>query len=121
VSKAMIGLYYKSAYKGAKLITQIPQDVGVTGTKKIQLLGLLLNNTHYQGIKYGSDFERMYDLPQVEDGRLTPEDTVWEHFDKDSMEFDGVWDPDQRVCLQAEAPKPCTVLGLMVHMNQSNK
>jgi hypothetical protein len=62
------------------------------------------------------DFGHLDGMPLVEDDFELDVDTVWPAYDMDMMEFDGTWDTDSRVCLQASAPRPAAVLGLVVQM-----
>jgi hypothetical protein len=82
---------------------------------------LILANTHSLGLKYGRDFDTMDDLPLVEDGEITPAGTVWESYDKESLEFNGTYGTDERLCLEAQAPRPCTVLAAVISIKTNDK
>ena len=84
-------------------------------------LGLLLANTHAQGLKYGRDFDNMDDLPKIEQGAEVDEDYIWPEYDNEAFAFPGSWDTDSRVCLKASAPRPCTLLALIVGWNTNEK
>jgi hypothetical protein len=89
--------------------------------KRVDHLGLILRNTHYQGLQYGDSATTLDDLPLVEAEQVTPADTVWSTYDQDSVEFNGTYDTDARIHLQANAPRPCTVLAIVVGMNTNEK
>lgn len=107
VSDAVIGLSYMAQYQSTKLKE-------LDKAKRIHHVGLMLASTHYQGLRYGPDFSRLDDLPQVEDGDIVAADTVWEAYHKDVIEFDGSYDVDSRVCLEASAPRAATVLAILL-------
>lgn len=117
VSKACVGLPYSARYKSRKLV----EGGGLTQRKRVDHLGLLLQNTHALGLRYGPDFTTMDDLPMVEKSADVDQDSIWESYDEDSMEFPGEWNTDSRICLEASAPRPCTVLAALVRYNANDK
>ena len=121
VSEAIIGLPYIARFKSTKLAYAAQGGSALTQRKRVDHVGLILRNTHYQGISYGDSFETLDDLPLVEQGQITPSDTVWSEFDADAMELNGTFDNDARLCLQASAPRPCTVLAAVFSMNTNEK
>jgi len=46
---------------------------------------------------------------------------VWESYDQDAVEFPGEYDTDSRICLEANAPRPCTVLAAVLGMQTNDK
>jgi hypothetical protein len=110
VSNAVVGLGYTADYKSSKLGYGAQQGTPLNKKKIIRDLGVIMSNTHYQGLQYGADFDNLNALPLVEDGKITDADTIWANYDKQTFPFDGVWDTDSRLCLRAQAPKPCTLL-----------
>lgn len=112
-----VGLVYEARYKSAKRALSDTGQMLLTERKKIDRLALVLANTHYQGIKYGQNFEtdEMDDLPLVDnEGADVAADTVWSSYDKDAFTFNGKWDTDPRLCLKATAPRPCTVVAAVM-------
>ena len=107
-SKVVVGMKYTAQFKSAKLATIDGAALNVK--RKVDQLGLILRNTHYQGIRYGPDFSNLSDLPQVEDGKVLTADTIHADYDEEFFPFGGEWDTDSRICLQAQSPKPATVL-----------
>jgi len=112
VANAVIGLPYTAQYQSSKLGYAAQTGTPLNQKKRVNNLGLILYNTHYQGLKYGADFDgdNLWNMPLVEDGKTTSSNTVWDEYDKEMFPFEGVWDTDSRICLQAQAPRPCTVL-----------
>lgn len=114
VSKAVIGLYYRARWKSGKLVQCANElGIGLNQHKIISELGLILANTHAQGLKYGQSFDHLDNMPEVEDGAIVPEDTVWTDYDKEMITFPGEWSTDSRICLEMAAPRPCTVLSVI--------
>jgi len=110
VTSATVGLTYTAQFRSSKL----GKMLNVTG--RINNLGVILNNTHYQGLKYGYDFTNMDELPLVSEGAVIAADTVHEVYDEAPFEFPGEWGTDNRLCLQAQAPRPCTILAATMVM-----
>ena len=121
VNSYMVGLGYTADYKGAKLAVQTQIGLDLNRRKRAVSLGLLLADTHYQGLKYGPSFDELDDLPLTENDLETPADTVWDCYDEDHIEFPGDWDTDSRICLRAAAPRPCTVMAAMISVDRQTK
>ena len=102
-----VGIAYTAQFKSTKL-------GNLTEKKNITSLGVILYNTHYQGLEYGPDFDNLDNLPLMKDEARIADDTIHPTFDEESFSFDGNWDSDSRVCLQATSPKPCTLLAAIV-------
>ena len=118
VTNACVGLSYTGQYKSTKLAYAADRDTGtaLTQTKKVSGLGFIIADTHAQGIKYGPSFGQLDDMPLIEEGAEVDQNTVWGDYDKEPVSFDGEYDADSRVCLQATAPRPAGVLALVVRM-----
>lgn len=116
VTDACVGLSYRARYKSAKQAFAAALGTPINQSKKIDHLGLLLKDTHAKGITYGPDFDSLDEMPDYEDHAEVGDSHIHEMYDKDMLEFDGDWDTDARFCLQAQAPKPCTVLAVTVSM-----
>lgn len=108
------GLAYDARYKSTKL-ANANADL-LTKKKRVARLGLVGSNIHAQGLQYGPDFDTMDDMPLIEDGAEVDQDSVREVYDEPSFAFGGRWDSDARVCLKARAPRPCTVLALVLEV-----
>ena len=93
----------------------------LTQVKNVDKLGVILHNTHYQGLKYGPNFDDLDNLPLTKDYAVIADDTIHGTFDEEAFEFDGDWDTDSRLCLQAESPRPVTLLAAIVGMETKEK
>jgi hypothetical protein len=120
VSNAVVGLGYTAQYMSTKLAYLGQRGTAINQPKKVCKIGLLLLNTHYQGVQYGADFTTMLDLPQVYQGAVIAPDTVYSAYDDQTFSFDGTWDTDSRICLQAAAPRPCTLVALVIDMQTND-
>lgn len=114
VENACIGLTYKARFKSSKLAYAAAQGTALTQKKKVTKLGLILANTHYQGLQSGQSFDDMDNLPLSENGATIAADTVHEDFDGPMTAIPGEWDTDARLCLEANAPRPCTVMAAVI-------
>lgn len=121
VTAACIGLVYTAQWKSSKLAYAASMGTALAQKKKVSHLGVILKNTHYQGLKYGRDFNNLNDLPLVKDGAVVAADTVYDVYDEESFSFDGAWDTDSRLCLQAQAPRPCTLLAAVISVEEHGK
>jgi hypothetical protein len=121
VRNCAVGLAYQARFKSAKLAYAAGMGTALTQKKRVNYLGVILHETHYQGLRYGPDFNTLDDLPLVEDGAVTDADAMWTQYDKTAFEFPGRWDEDSRLCLVAQSPRPCTVLGAVVGLSTHDK
>lgn len=113
VENAVLGLGYQAWYRSAKLGQ-------LSKRKNISRLALLLHKTHYQGVQYGQDFDYLDELPLDEFHEESTENTVWDSFDRDSFEVNGMTEPEARLCLTAQAPKPATILAAVIEITTQN-
>lgn len=120
-SKVVVGLGYTANFKTSKLAYNSESGSPLTQRKRVDHIGVILSNTHYKGLKYGRDFNNLDDLPDVKGYETLAADTVFSVYDENSIEFPGIWDTDSRVCLQAAAPRPCTLLALVITMVENDK
>jgi hypothetical protein len=117
------GLGYEARFKSAKLafLNGKTGEMSLTKKKKIHHLGLVLADTHANGLEYGPSFDTMDPLPQVEQAAEVDEDTVHEMYEEPGIEFPGEWLTDARLCLRATAPRPCTVVAALIEMDTTGK
>lgn len=113
-SDVIVGLGYMARFKSAKLGEL--DGITLLERKKVNRLGFIAKWMHHLGLKYGPDFTNLRELPQVENGKPTADGTVWEDYHEDNFAFGGDWDTDSRICLEANAPKPVTLLAAIAEM-----
>lgn len=113
VTKAIVGLAYVAQYQGVK-------SNFLTKKKKFDRVGLVLFDTHNRGLKFGQDFDHLDDMPLIEDFEQVDPDKVWSDYEFESVALDSTFNPNARLCLQAEAPRPCTVGAIIARRTVSN-
>lgn len=113
---ACVGLVYTGTFKSAKLAYGAQMGTALTQKKRAVKLGLILRNTHYQGITFGQRSDVLDALPLVEEGTETTAHTVWDEFDEPMISVPGEWDTDARLHLVAAAPRPATVMAAVVQV-----
>ncbi len=119
---AVVGLPYSARYKSVKLAYgAMGGETALTQKKKVTQLGVIARNMHYQGLRHGPDFDTLDDLPLVESYAETDADTIWTDYDAEPFTFAGNWASDSRLCLQACAPRPVTLLAAIVMMEENPK
>lgn len=121
VTEAVAGLPYDATFESTKLAYAAQGGSALSQTKRVDHVALILHKTHYQGIQYGDSWSTLDDLPLVEQGIETPADTIWEDFDTDAVELNGSYNADSRLCLKANAPRPCTVLAAVISLTVNEK
>jgi len=114
VTDACVGLTYTGQFESTKLLYAGGE---LTRKRKISQLGLVLHNTHYQGLQYGPNFSTLDNLPLTKDGTTVAADTVHSEYDEEDFHFKGQWDSNSRLCLQATAPRPVTVLAAVMDID----
>lgn len=115
------GLGYRARYKSAKLAVTV-NGLGPTllMRTRIDRIGLILADAHSSGLKYGPSFDIMDDMPLMENCTDVTSGEIYSDYDEDLIEFPGDWDTDNRVCLEANAPRPCTVLAVAMSIDRQN-
>lgn len=116
------GLPYTARFKSSKLAYMAPQGTSALGAKKkIDRLGLVLCDTHAQGLQYGQSFDRLDDMPLMEQYAEVDADSIHTDYEEPLFEFPGDWSTDARLCLQAASPRPCTILAAVMDMRTNPK
>lgn len=105
----VVGLSYTGTWQSAKLGLQVsPLQTPLNQQKRISHLGLILAYFYPGALQYGPDFSNLDDMPGIERGKaITGAQTS---YDEQEFPFPGTWTTDLRLCLQAQAPLPVTVL-----------
>lgn len=107
----IVGLPYTGQWQSAKLGLQASIiATTLNQQKRISHLGLVAAWLHPKGIQHGPDFDHLDDLPGVERGTAVPSNTIRTAYDEQEFVFPGLWETDSRLCLQANAPRPATIL-----------
>lgn len=111
---AVVGLPYNSLFISGKLGNAVRGPDSLNRTRRVDHVGLILRDTHKQGLQYGTDIAHMDELPLVEEGVAVAADTVWEPYDSDPLPVNGTFGFDTRLVLTASAPRACTVAAVVI-------
>lgn len=119
-SNVVVGLGYTAQFQSAKLGQAVQGGSALNQQKKIGHIGIVAADIHPKGIKFGPTLDdtgsmAMDDMPEIERGTLVGPETRAD-YDENMIEFPGTWTTDLRVCIQAQAPRPATVLGITPDM-----
>lgn len=112
-----VGLPYTAQFKSTKLGPET-KDLGTPlgKHKRITDISLIMADTHAHGIRFGPDFTHLDERPGRDEWKNVPADQVDANYDQDSIQFPTTWTTDLRICLQAQAPRPCTILAVAFDM-----
>ena len=106
------GLPYRARYKSARLAYGTEGGTAMLAKKSLDEVGLIMTNFTRQGIRVGTSFTKMYDLPSKVLGQ-TVSDIVLDTVD-DGVPFSvgGGWSLDNRMCIEVNSPYTATVCGM---------
>lgn len=121
VTSYCVGLPYSATFKSSKLAYAASLGTAINQVKKVTQVGFVARNTHMSGITYGPSETEQWDLPAAKDFQVISADTVHEEFDTDTFPFGGHWDSDARLIIKAAAPKPVTLLAVVLGIQTNDK
>jgi hypothetical protein len=121
-----VGVPYYGNYKSAKLAHGAnPGGTALLQPKKVNGVGLLLQDTHPDAIWIGSDFngiESMDPLPRIEDlAPVATKDFLPRVYDKRMFPFSNSWDTDARICIQVQPGYSATLSGIVMELDTSDR
>jgi hypothetical protein len=117
-AKKIIGyMGFYAPYRSAKLAYGAQMGTALLQNKKVEKVGLLAYNTHYQGLQYGSEIDNLQPMPLSISGQDITADTVFDEHDEAMVGLSGSWTTDSRLHLLAQAPKPVTLGGVVISMS----
>ena len=118
----VVGLAYRGRFKSTKLAYASQLGTALNQRKRLSHLGLVMANTHAQGVIYGPDFDTLDALPLIDnEGAEVNVDSIHAAYDKDMFEWPGGWGTDERMCLEMNAPRPATIMGVVVGIIETDK
>jgi hypothetical protein len=122
VTTAVVGLAYTAQWKSTKLahISKEGEAIQLTHPKRITQVGFVLADAYDQSLTFGPDFDTMDDMPLYENAEEVGSDTRTA-YDEELIEFPGEWGSDSRLCIQATAPRPVTVLAAVLAFETEEK
>lgn len=108
----VVGLPYTARFKSARIAYS--DGAPFAAAKQITHVGLLLQDTHAQGLRYGQSFDYLDDMPLREGYAPVDPDVIHTSYEGQPVEVNGTWEADARLCLEAAAPRPCTITAVIV-------
>lgn len=123
-NNVVVGIPYVAQWMSSKLV-QIQSQIGssMDDMQAIFEMGVILANSHSRGLRFGSDFDdksHLDSMPSIEDGAPVPPDWVFPDYDGDPFPFPGKWSNDSRLCLQAQSPRPVTMLAAILDVKSND-
>ncbi len=112
-TQGVVGLGYRAPWQSAKLVELMQDPAGsLIDHQRITAIGLILADVHAKGLKFGATLteSEMNGLPEIDEGAPVDPDEVHDAFAPSKITFPGGYSNDARMCLLAQAPRPCTVL-----------
>lgn len=109
-TNVVVGIPYRARWKSAKLALPSALGTSLTKKKRVHGFGLILVDTHAQGLLFGRDFTNMDPLPTVRNGAPVATGTMLSTADDGSFTFPGDWSTDSRICFEARSPRPVTIV-----------
>lgn len=114
----VVGLPYTAQWKSTKLAYGVADyQTALCAKKKISKLGIVGRNIHPTGLRYGPSFDFLDDMPGIERAEAISDTAVREAYDEEMFSFPGDWDTDSRLCLEASAPRPVTILACVLNLD----
>lgn len=118
-SRVVAGLKFRSRYQSLKLSYGAARGTALNQMKAIKSLGILYYRTG-EGVKVGPAWDKLYPIPLRKNstpmGMAAPLFTGEEHYD-----FGGGYGIDERLCLEVDGPAPCTIVGLVPHIEEFDR
>ncbi len=115
-TSGVVGLAYTAQWKSGKLLELGRFGRALGSHKNVRDLAIIAKDMHARGLQYGPNFTDLRDLPSTEEWQPVDIDTVHTDYDQEPIPFPGEWNVNSRLCLQAKAPRPVTLLGLMADL-----
>jgi hypothetical protein len=108
-SNVMVGMPYTAQWKSSRL-PDVQGGKSLAAHTRVNELTMVMAWVHAKGLRYGPDFSTLDDLPGIEAGAKVDADAIRTTYAEHSFLFNGRNDVDARLCLQAQAPRPVTIL-----------
>lgn len=112
-TNVFVGAAYTARYKSGRLAFGGEGGTAMEQPKRVSSMGVLLQDTHRDAIKFGSDFDNLRSMPIVSKGAIQPANQIYSDYDDVMFTFPGLWDTDSRAVIQVDAPYPATFTGLV--------
>ncbi|WP_159585918.1 hypothetical protein [Chelativorans xinjiangense] len=114
VTNVVVGLPYRMRYKSARLAYGSASGTSMLVKKTVDELGLIMTDFTRKGIRFGSSFEKMYDMPSKVLGKTPPDIVLSTVHDEVPFDLGGGWSLDSRVHIECASPYTMMALGMTV-------
>lgn len=122
VTGAVAGLTYTGTWVSTKLAYASDMGTAIGQTKRLPQISPIMVDTHWRGPRFGSTLTGTMDpVPATIDGRRFAHDEVVDQYDSIAFPLSGNWTTDSRLCVQVQAPFPCTILAFVVQVSTHDK
>lgn len=120
-SNIVVGLPYRARWKSARLAYGAMNGTALLQKKAVNSLGLIMTDFTRFGIKYGKDFDSLYNLPIRAEGSAQSSIVLGSIRDETPVTFPGQWDTDSRACIEINSPYTAKILGLVLEVTANEK
>ena len=117
VTRGIVGLPYTGQWTSVKLAYASARGTGLLQRKRLSHLGLYLTDTTIGGLRIGTSLTDLQGLRRDYKGRFVPRTEVFDAYDYDASQFNGTWDTDSRINIEAAAPFSATIGALAMSIN----
>lgn len=113
----VVGIKYRGRYKSGRLAYGTGNTTAMLKNKTLARAGILLGDYCRSGVRYGTSFSSLFSLP-VKNAKGTTATEVVSGPDEDEEvhALDGEIGFDTRLCIELYAPKPATILGIVMQV-----
>ena len=122
VNHGVGGLAYTADWQSSKLAFGAQFGTALAQIKRTPQIAFVLDQTHNNGLFFGSDNGNLDPLPRVNDeDAVVDADKIFATYDEVAMPTPDKWDTDARIHLRAKSPRPATVLAIVPSVDTSEK
>lgn len=110
VHHCVVGLPYRADWQSAKLAFAAEAGTALAQMKRMAQVGLLIAETHNNGLWFGNDTGNLSPLPRIIAGERIDQDQIFDSLDMIAVPVPSGYTPDARLHLRAKSPRPATIL-----------
>lgn len=112
-TRGIVGLSYTAKFKSG-ILPYAASNTVLAQEQRIATIGLILRNTHNQGLQFGRSFSAMDNLPGVVNGSEVDNDAVHTSLTLTAINFPGDTTEESRLFMQGDAPRCVTVVAAVL-------
>lgn len=112
-SQGIVGLAYRGRFKSG-ILPYAVSNTALGQKQRIANIALILQNTHNRGLKFGRDYDNMDDIPRVIEAAEVDADDIHSSITIPAVNFPGETSAKARLHLEANAPRPATVMAAIL-------